>query len=99
MISIITCAAVLAVILFVPRLLVALLTILIGAALFSRSRSVAGRLLADSSIRIDMNYDRRPTRAERRLIRKGLRLALAQTEVRSLFPSITARVERWTVPA
>lgn len=95
MISIITCAAVLAAILIAPRLLVALLAILFGATSFARSRQVAGRLLADNRIRHDLNYDRRPSRAERRLMRKSLRLALDQTELRSLFPSITARVEQW----
>lgn len=96
MISIITCSAALAAILIAPRLLVALLAILVGATLSAQSRRVAGRLLADSSIRHDLNYDRRPSRTERRLMRKSLRLALDQTELRSLFPSITACAERWT---
>lgn len=98
MLSVITCVAVLAAILVGPRLLVGLLAILIGASLFARSRSVTHCLLANGSNRQNLKYDRRPTRAERRLMKKSLRLALDQIELRSVFPTITASVERWSGP-
>ncbi|MDY7524629.1 hypothetical protein [Sphingomonas sp. 10B4] len=92
----ITYVAAFAAVLIAPRMLVALLAILIAATLVCRSRRIALLLLADSSIRSDLNYDRKPSRAERRLMRKSLRLALDQTELRSLFPSTAVWVDRWS---
>lgn len=96
MISIVTCLAVVTAACIAPRLLVLLLAMLMAASLSARLRRTTCRL-ADGSIRHGLNYDRRTSRAERRLIRKSLCLALDQVELRSLFPSTVASVDRWTV--
>lgn len=97
MISIVTCLAAVTAACIAPRLLVLLLAMLMAASLSARLRRTTCRLLADGSIRHGLNYDRRTSRAERRLIRKSLCLALDQVELRSLFPSTVASVDRWTV--
>lgn len=96
MMSIAICLAALMAVVVIPRLLVLMLVTLMAAHLFARSRHVTQRLLADRSIREDLNYDRKPSWTERRLMRQGLHLALEQTELRSLFPSTVSSVERWT---
>lgn len=39
-------------------------------------------------------FDRKPTRAERRVIAASLRLAMTRTELRSLFPIVADRAEK-----
>lgn len=41
-----------------------------------------------------LNFDRKPSRAERRVMATGLRLALQQTNATSLFPTIGDRTRR-----
>ena len=95
MMSIAMCLAALLAVAVIPRLLVLMFVKFMTQHLFVRSRHVTHRLLADRSIRQDPTYDRRPSRAERRLMRRSLHIALDQTELRSLFPSTVASVERW----
>ena len=71
---------------FVPQLLIWSVALLIGTLLVRRSRQVGRQLLL---ARCDLaNFDRTPSRAERRLMRKHLQLALDQTELASLLPGV-----------
>ncbi|CAN5599056.1 hypothetical protein BH10PSE14_BH10PSE14_35270 [soil metagenome] len=40
------------------------------------------------------DWDRRPTAAERKLLRRGLRLAIQQTDASSLLPHVALRARR-----
>ena len=74
-----------------PPLLVALVVAVIAGVLARRIGRVTRRLLA--APRLEIDYDRTPSRAERRLMRKSLRVAIARTELRSLFPTIVGRMD------
>ncbi len=76
---------------YVPTIMVAIIATLIGVNLVARARPVERRVIL--AARSDLNFNRRPTRAERRMVRKGLRLALDQTEFRSLFPATMTRAQ------
>ncbi len=77
------------------RLLAAAIATLLGVALIVRSWRVGRDILGRVNDRRGLDYDRRSTRAERRAMRKGLKLALDQTEFRSLLPKMMATAERW----
>lgn len=74
-----------------PRMLVAIIATIVGLNLVLRARRVERRMIL--AARRDLNFDYRPTRAERRLMLAGLRLALDQAQIRSLFPSMMARAQ------
>lgn len=79
-----------------PRLLVAGIALLIAFVLASQLPRAWCALLgaaADASV---LDVDRKPSRAAQRAMKRSLRLALAQTELRSLFPAIMDGVDRWT---
>lgn len=78
-----------------PRLLVSAIATMIGVIMVARSRQVWRDLLEEGSVGMSLNYDRRPSPAARQAMRKGLRLAIAQTELRSLLPGTMARAERY----
>lgn len=78
-------------IIWLPRLVVGLIALIIAIGLSRRVARTTRQLL--ELRRADLDYDRRPTRAQRRLMRASLRLALHQTELRSLFPALMAWVD------
>ena len=92
MIATIATAAACAALIHGPRLLVELLATLIGVFLTARSNRIAAALLGQ---RIDQttDFDRKPSRADCRLMRQSLRLAVAQTQLRSLLPATITRAE------
>lgn len=65
-----------------------------GLILFARADRLHRRILALRDERGSFDFDRRPSRAERRLMAAGLKLAIRQTELRSLFSQVAARCER-----
>lgn len=77
----------------VPRLLVAAIASLIAAALYVRSRRISRDLLGAAGSCDALDFDRKPSRAARRAMKRSLRFAIAQTELRSLFPMTVARAE------
>jgi len=95
MIAIIVFAATIFALPLMSRLLVAAIATLLGLSLIIRSRRVARDLLAGANENRNLNYDRKPSRAERRAMGRGLKLALDQTELRSLFPATMARADTW----
>ncbi|WP_419809032.1 hypothetical protein [Sphingomonas sp.] len=66
----------------------------VGVVLFWRAARVERRMIAMREGRGAAEFDRRPNRAERRLMADGLRLAIRQTELRSLFPQVGSRCDR-----
>lgn len=65
-----------------------------GVILFVRAACVRRRVLAMREERGAADFDRPPSRAERRWMAAGLKLAIRQTELRSLFPHIGSRCQR-----
>jgi len=78
----------------VARLAVDAIATGIGLVLFARAAHVRRRIVAMRQGRGALDSDRRPSRAERRLMAVGLNLAIRQTELRSLFPQAGLRCER-----
>lgn len=78
-------------IIWLPRLVVAAVVVIIAVRLLL-SASRRTRLLLEHR-QIGLDYDRKPTRAQRRQMRASLQLALHQTELRSLFPALMAWVD------
>ncbi len=76
---------------WLPRLLVAAIVLTFAITLSWRVKRAARALLHNSHR--DPNNDRKPTRAQRRSMRASLRLALHQTELRSLFPSVVSQAD------
>jgi hypothetical protein len=76
---------------WLPRLLVAAVALLLALEISRRVARKTHLLLQDPWR--DLDYDRKSTHAERRLMRASLRLAIQQTELRSLFPSVAARAD------
>lgn len=76
---------------YVSGILVAMIATSVGVNLALRARRVERRIIL--AARHDLNFDARPTRAERRIMRAGLRLALDQAPIRSLFPSTMTRAQ------
>ena len=76
------------------RLSVAAIVIGYGILLALQIRSTERAILAFAPVgdRTLADFDRRPTRGQRHAMRSSLKLALRQTEFRSLFPSIA----QWT---
>lgn len=72
-----------------PRILVAALAMVLAVNLALGSRRAGRRMLVAATPELD--FDRKPSRTQRRQMRKGLRLALDQTEFRSLFPTTMTR--------
>ena len=85
-----------------PRFLVDVIATVIGVTLVIRSRRLARRLIkAGDEHRTVLNFDCKPSRAERRLMRNSLRFALHQTELMSLLPRTTVRaatIAAWLDP-
>lgn len=79
------------------RLSVAVLAMIYGFVLAARTRNTERSLLAfvDASENASADFDRKPTRGQRRAMRKSLTLALHQTEFRSLFPDIAHRAQHF----
>ncbi|MEO9131302.1 MAG: hypothetical protein ABI240_08850 [Sphingomonas sp.] len=76
-----------------PRLLVRIIATMIGIALVRRSRRLEQALLRTSADhRLQLDYDRPPSRPARRLMRAHLRLAIRQTELASLLPGVMEQV-------
>lgn len=73
------------------RLLIAGLVLVLAASLSVRVRRTACQPLKNA--RRDLVYDRKPTREECRMMRASLRLAIRQTALRSLFPSVVAQAD------
>lgn len=66
----------------------------LGVFIFARAACVQRLMIAMREGGGVADFDRRPSRAERRLMADGLRLAIRQTELRSLFPQVGSRCER-----
>lgn len=66
----------------------------LGVILFVRAARVQRRMIAMRVGHSAADFDRRPSRAERRLMAAGLKLAIRQTELRRLFPQVGSRCER-----
>lgn len=80
---------------YVPQLIVGLIATLLGIYLIRSSRMAAQALIgAGAAHRGKLDYDRKPSRSERRLMRRHLKLALRQTELASLLPGVMARARR-----
>lgn len=75
----------------VPRVLVALTATIIAVFITRKAEQAMGRLLANPCR--DLDYDYKPSGAERRLMRTSLRLAIAKTELRSLLPTVMANAD------
>lgn len=75
---------------FLPQVPVWMFAMIITLHLASNSKRVGREILKAkaSAPGWETNYYRRPTAAERRLLKRELRLALSQTELRSLFPNV-----------
>lgn len=93
MLAIVALCAICATLWIVPRLLVAGIALLIGVVLVAQARR-ASRLLLAGRLDVKAGYGCAPSRAQRRLMRRHLRLAISLTELRSLLPSTVARAER-----
>lgn len=78
----------------VARLAVDAMATAIGLVLFARAAHVRRRIVAMREGRGTLDFDRRPSRAERRLMAAGLKHAIRQAELRSLLPVTTSRAER-----
>ncbi len=76
---------------WVPRILVALVAAFIAVLLAKKARRLAQTMLAHPPCHLD--YDEKPSPAQRRLMRASLRVALDQTELRSLFPTLVSRAD------
>ncbi|WP_394653103.1 hypothetical protein [uncultured Sphingomonas sp.] len=76
------------------RLLVDLIATVMGVVLFAKAAQVRCRMLAMQGRSGDAGGDQRLSRSERRLLAAGLKLAMRQTEFRSLLPQVAARCER-----
>lgn len=74
-----------------PRLAVGSIALIIAVCLSRSASRTTPRLLEHQHNVLD--YDRKPTGAQRRQMRAGLQLALHQTELRSLFPALMAWVD------
>jgi len=83
----------------IARLTVDLIATAMGIMLAIRAARVRRRIIAmrNESAAAVRDCDRRPRRAERRLLAAGLKLAIRQTEFRSLFPTTMERAERIAV--
>lgn len=78
----------------VARLAVDAIATGIGLVLFAHAAHIRRRILAMREGCGTLDFDRRPSRAERRLMTAGLKLAIRQAELRSLLPVTTWRAER-----
>lgn len=78
----------------IARLIVDAIATVLGVMLFARTARVERRLLAMCAEPGANDVDHQPSRAERRLMAAGLRLAIRQIEMRSLFPHIGSHCDR-----
>lgn len=76
------------------RLMVDVIVTAMGFALFARAAHVRRRILALREKCGSPDFDQRPSRAARRLMASGLKLAIRQTEFRSLLPHVGSRCDR-----
>ena len=76
---------------WLPRLLVGGVALIFTITLSLRVKRTTRLLLQD--VPRDLDYDRKPTRAQRRLMRASLRLAIRQTELRSLLPGVVTQAD------
>lgn len=70
-----------------------LIASIIAIVLAARARRVVCALLVMRDVHAGhaLDFDRKPSRAERRVIATGLRIALQQTQLTSLFPTVACR--------
>ena len=80
----------------VVRLTVDAIATAIGVVLEVRVANVRRRIIAmrNEVETAALDFDRRPSRAERRLMATELKLTIRQTEFRSLLPLTASRAER-----
>ena len=79
-------------VIYVPRLMVGLIATVLAIYLMRRSRILGAALIrAGAAHRDRPDYDRKPSRPERRLMRAHLKLALDQAELASVLPAIMMR--------
>jgi uncharacterized membrane protein YbaN (DUF454 family) len=84
---------------FAPRLIVWVFAILSGVILIRQSRRIEQQLLQSASEhRVRQAYDRRPSRSDRRLMRRHLKLAIQQTQLASLFPRTMEQARSLALP-
>jgi len=77
------------------RLVIEILATVMMFALELRARGNARTMCEMGNRYVDtLNFDRKSSRAERRAMATGLRLALRQTSATSLFPTIGDRARR-----
>ena len=77
------------------RLVIEILATVMMFALELRARGIARAICEMRNKYVDtLNFDRKSSRAERRAMATGLRLALRQTNATSLFPTIGDRARR-----
>lgn len=93
MLAVVVLCAICATLRIAPRLLVAGIALLIGIVLVAQSRR-ASRLLLTGRLEVKAGYGCTPSRNQRRLMRRHLRLAISLTELRSLLPTAVAGAER-----
>lgn len=78
---------------YLPRVMVNIVATAMAIHLLRRSRSVSQKLIrAGAEHRDTLDFDRRPSRSQRRLMRAHLTLAVKQTELASLLPTVMTRV-------
>lgn len=78
----------------VPRLLTGVVATIIGVVLFRAGRR-ARRMLLECACPIGAaGWDRKPTRAERQVLRRGLKAALDMTVFTSLLPHVAIRAHK-----
>ncbi|MDK2766632.1 MAG: hypothetical protein KYX69_02820 [Sphingomonas sp.] len=80
----------------IARLTVDLIATAMGIVLTLRAARIRRRIIAmrSGAQATILDFDRRPSRAQRRSMAAGLKLAIRQTELRSLFPATMERSER-----
>ena len=79
----------------VPRLLVESVATGIGVLLVISNRRARQRLLEVARPVETPDWDRRPSRAERRALQRGLNAALDMTAFSSLLPHVAVRAHRF----
>jgi 4-hydroxybenzoate polyprenyltransferase len=81
---------------WLPPMLVAVTATFIAVMLARKAQRLTRAMLANRPC--DLDYDRKSNRAQRRQMRASLRIALKQTELKSLFPTTVASAELWISP-
>jgi hypothetical protein len=79
----------------VPRLLVELVVTAIGMRLIIANRRARRTLLEVACPAGTADWDRKPSRVERRALKRGLNVALDMTVLTSLLPQVAVRAHRF----